>query len=69
LSLRRQFAPWWWRRGNAETLRDALVQTYNGNPTIAAQRAQVRTLDAGVAIARSQEGRNCRAPPASTRTF
>src|SRR3712207_4614286 len=39
--------------GQAETLRDALVQTYNGNPTIAAQRAQLRTLDAGVAVARA----------------
>jgi outer membrane protein len=40
--------------GCAETLRDALVQMYNSNPTVMAQRAQVRSLDAGVAIARSQ---------------
>jgi outer membrane protein len=38
----------------AATLRDALVQTYNSNPTIMAQRAQLRALDEGVAIARSQ---------------
>ena len=38
----------------AETLRDALVQTYNTNPTIMAQRAQLRSLDEGVALARSQ---------------
>jgi outer membrane protein len=39
--------------GKAETLREALVRTYNTNPTITGQRAQLRTLDAGVAIARS----------------
>ncbi|MFC7497935.1 TolC family outer membrane protein [Enterovirga sp. GCM10030262] len=39
--------------GQAETLRDALVQTYRSNPTITGQRAQVRTLDEGVAIARA----------------
>src|SRR5688572_12133149 len=38
----------------AETLRDALVQTYNTNPTIMAQRAQLRGLDEGVAVARAQ---------------
>ena len=38
----------------AETLRDALVRTYNSNPTIMAQRAQLRSLDAGVAVARAQ---------------
>ena len=37
-----------------ETLRDALVKTYASNPTIMGQRAQVRTLDEGVAIARAQ---------------
>jgi outer membrane protein len=37
----------------AETLTEALVKTYAGNPTIMAQRAQVRTLDEGVAIARA----------------
>ena len=36
-----------------ETLRDALVQTYNSNPTIMAQRAQLRSLDENVAIARA----------------
>jgi len=36
-----------------ETLRDALVKTYATNPTIMAQRAQVRSLDEGVAIARA----------------
>ena len=38
----------------AETLRDALVQTYNSNPTIMGQRAQLRSLDEGVALARAQ---------------
>lgn len=37
----------------ADTLREALVQTYNSNPTIMAGRAQLRGLDAGVAAARS----------------
>jgi outer membrane protein len=38
---------------DAETLREALVQTYRTNPTLTAQRAQVRTLDEDVAIARA----------------
>jgi outer membrane protein len=38
----------------AETLRGALVQTYQSNPTINAERANVRTLDESVAIARAQ---------------
>ncbi|HEX8241587.1 MAG TPA: TolC family outer membrane protein [Allosphingosinicella sp.] len=38
---------------SAETLRDALVQTYKTNPTIMAQRAQVRSLDEDVAVARA----------------
>ena len=38
----------------AVSLRQALVRTYNSNPTITAQRAQLRTLDEGVAVARSQ---------------
>ena len=37
----------------ADTLRDALIQTYNSNPTITGQRAQLRVLDEGVAIARA----------------
>lgn len=37
----------------ADTLRDALVQTYRSNPTLTAQRAQVRVLDEQVAIARA----------------
>src|SRR5918997_748162 len=37
----------------ADTLQQALIQTYNTNPTITAQRAQLRTLDEGVAIARA----------------
>jgi outer membrane protein len=40
--------------GRAETLRDALVQTYQTNPTIMGQRAQVRSLDEDVAAARAQ---------------
>lgn len=38
---------------HADTLREALIQTYNSNPTITGQRAQLRTLDEGVAIARA----------------
>ncbi|MEA3066290.1 MAG: outer membrane protein, partial [Sphingomonadales bacterium] len=37
----------------AETLTEALVKTYAGNPTIMGQRAQVRSLDEGVAVARA----------------
>ena len=37
----------------ADTLREALVATYNGNPTITAQRAALRGTDANVAIARA----------------
>ena len=40
--------------GQAETLSEALVRTYNSNPTITGQRAQLRSLDEGVAIARAQ---------------
>ena len=38
---------------HADTLREALVQAYATNPTIMAQRAQLRSLDEGVAIARA----------------
>lgn len=38
----------------AETLRDALVKAYNTNPTLAAERANVRAIDENVPIARSQ---------------
>jgi outer membrane protein len=38
----------------AEDLRRALVQTYQSNPTIMGQRAQLRSLDEGVAVARAQ---------------
>ena len=37
----------------AAALRDALVRTYKSNPTIMAQRAQLRSLDENVAIARA----------------
>lgn len=37
----------------AETLREALVQTYNSNPTITGQRAQVRVLDESASVARA----------------
>jgi outer membrane protein len=37
----------------ADTLREALIKTYQNNPTLNAQRAQIRTLDEGVAIARA----------------
>ena len=38
---------------SADTLQEALIQTYNSNPTITGQRAQLRTLDEQVAIARA----------------
>ena len=38
---------------SAETLREALVAAYNTNPTLAAQRANVRAIDENVPIARS----------------
>jgi outer membrane protein len=38
---------------HAETLREALVRTYQTNPTITAQRQQLRTVDEGAAIARA----------------
>ena len=37
----------------SDTLRDALAKTYAANPTIMAERAQLRSTDEGVAIARS----------------
>jgi outer membrane protein len=37
----------------ADTLREALIQTYRTNPVITAQRAQLRAVDEGVALARS----------------
>ncbi|HEY0313938.1 MAG TPA: TolC family outer membrane protein [Allosphingosinicella sp.] len=37
----------------AQTLRDALSETYRTNPTIMAERAQVRSLDESVAVARA----------------
>ena len=39
---------------SADTLREALSRTYSANPTIAASRAQVRTLDENVALARAR---------------
>ena len=38
---------------HAETLREALVRTYNTNPTLTGARAQVRGLDENVALARA----------------
>ncbi len=38
---------------SADTLREALVSTYNSNPTIMAQREALKGVDANVAIARS----------------
>ncbi len=37
----------------ADTLREALLSTYNANPTITAQRQALRSTDANVAIARA----------------
>jgi outer membrane protein len=39
---------------DAATLREALVKTYHTNPTITSARAQLRTTDEGVAVARAQ---------------
>lgn len=39
--------------GPTQTLREALVNTYASNPTLMAERAQLRATDEGVAIARS----------------
>jgi outer membrane protein len=38
---------------SADTLRDALVSTYNANPTLTGQRETLKSTDAGVAIARA----------------
>jgi len=38
---------------SADTLQEALIQTYNTNPTITGQRAQLRSLDESVAVARA----------------
>ncbi len=38
----------------AETLREALLRTYDSNPTITAERAQLRSVDETVGLARAQ---------------
>jgi outer membrane protein len=38
---------------SADTLREALVSTYNANPTLTGQREALKSTDAGVAIARA----------------
>lgn len=38
---------------HGDTLRDALVRTYSGNPTLTGARARLRAIDEGVSIARS----------------
>ena len=38
---------------SADTLREALVWTYRANPTLMAQRENLKATDAGVAIAKS----------------
>ena len=38
---------------SADTLREALVSTYQANPTLTGQRESLKATDAGVAIARS----------------
>ena len=40
-------------QGDTDTLREALEQTYRSNPTLMAQREQLRSLDEAVAIARA----------------
>ncbi len=41
-------------QAQADTLREALARVYEASPTLTAQRAQLRSLDEGVAVARSQ---------------
>ena len=41
----------------ADTLRDALVSSYQTNPTLNAQRESLKSTDASVAIAKSAESR------------
>lgn len=38
---------------HADTLSEALIQTYRTNPTLTGQRAELRALDEGVAVARA----------------
>lgn len=38
---------------SAETLREALIRTYNSNPSITAERARVRVLDESAAVTRA----------------
>nr|WP_233543199.1 TolC family outer membrane protein [Sphingomonas edaphi] len=38
---------------SADTLREALVSTYNANPTLTGQRETLKSADAGVAVARA----------------
>ncbi|WP_246444399.1 hypothetical protein [Sphingomonas sediminicola] len=52
---------------SADTLREALVSTYNANPTIMAQREALKGTDATVAIARAGAVRRSAQPPGSTR--
>ena len=54
---------------SAGTLRDALIQTYKTNPTITAERAQVRSLDEGVEIARAGNRLNVSGTAAVTQGF
>lgn len=39
--------------GHADTLREALVRTYSGNPTLTGARARLRAIDENVSIARA----------------
>jgi outer membrane protein len=48
LALAAMLAP-----AHGETLRDALVRTYSGNPTLTGARSRLRAIDEGVGIARS----------------
>ena len=44
----------------ADTLREALVSTYQTNPTLSGQRETLKATDASVAIARAEPGRTVR---------
>ena len=52
----------------ADTLREALVSTYQTNPTLTAQREALAATDANVAIASAPGGRRSARRSASTAT-
>jgi outer membrane protein len=53
----------------ADTLREALVRTYQSNPTLTGARSRLRAIDEGVAIARSEGRFQVSATAALTQDF